>query len=264
MITFSGLDGSGKSSVIAWLRAVLEARGQAVTVLHMNDDVGVYALVRGARDRVKRWLRRPVSGPVPPGVPDQRAVRRAGPPAGRSRIRDLIGQLRYTLIWNKPVRRGLYLVDLLLFQAQRLWVERLRGHLLIMDRYFYDTLVDLSDGDRAGWTRWLHRLTPTPALPVLLDVTPEDSFARKGEYSIAYLRRRWTAYHDVFSRIDSAVIILNQDLETTQALLRRWVEARVPSVSAWGSAPATPPPPPPQAEGRGVSRAGSSRAMPGQ
>ena len=228
VITFSGLDGSGKSSLIAWLKADLEGHGRAVTVLHMNDHVGMYALLRAIRDRVKRWLGRAVSPPVPPGVADARAVR--GTPvtgAPTSRVRAALSKARYVLIWNKPMRRILYVIDIIVFQGYRFWLERVKGRLLIMDRYFYDTLVDLSDERRLAWVGFLERLTPTPDLPVLLDVTPEESYARKGEYSIAYLRRRWNAYHTVFSRVGSAVIIANHNMGSTQMVLQQVASERL-------------------------------------
>src|SRR5207245_9947711 len=50
LITFSGLDGAGKSSLIAWLKSELERRHRAVTVLHMNRDVGLYPVLRVLRD----------------------------------------------------------------------------------------------------------------------------------------------------------------------------------------------------------------------
>ncbi|HEY6854406.1 MAG TPA: hypothetical protein VI139_09160, partial [Gemmatimonadales bacterium] len=62
LITFSGLDGAGKSTLIGWLKAELERRKRAVTVLHMTDNVGVYAAVRALRDGLRRLAGRAPSG----------------------------------------------------------------------------------------------------------------------------------------------------------------------------------------------------------
>ena len=97
-----------------------------------------------------------------------------------------------------------------------------------MDRYFYDTLVDLADGGSFTGVRLLERLTPTPQLPVFLDVTPLESFLRKGEYSVEYLQRRWVAYRRIAPWIRTAVVLLNKPLSETEATLRVAVQERLP------------------------------------
>ncbi len=96
-----------------------------------------------------------------------------------------------------------------------------------MDRYFYDTLVDVSDGRHWFWIRLLERITPTPEVPVLLDISPEESFNRKGEYSVEYLRARWVAYRTVFPWVRAAVTLPNRDLSAAKAALRTIVMERL-------------------------------------
>jgi thymidylate kinase len=228
LITFSGLDGSGKSSVIAWLRTELERHHRTVSVVHMNDHVGVYASLRAARMLAQRLLGRPVTAPPPPGVPDNRTRQQPRDARGRPQLRGL-ARARYAIIWNKPMRRLLYLVDVAMFLAYRFYAETLRRRVLIMDRYFYDTLVDVADGRGWRWARVLKWLTPTPDVPVLLDVTPEESFARKGEYSIEYLRHRWRGYQTVFPWVRESVIVANHDLDTTKRVLEQAVLERLAS-----------------------------------
>ena len=216
LITFSGLDGAGKSTLIEWLRAELVRQQRTVRVFHMNDDVGVYAYLRAVRDRLKRMvhsrngvatLRTTPENGLPPGPPS------AGLRAGLRRVRNAV-------LWNKPIRRALYPIDLLIFLGYRLYFERIRGEVLIMDRYFYDTLVDLADGGSFTAVRLLKRLTPTPHLPVFLEITPSESYARKGEYSVDYLSRRWTAYRTIAPWVRSAVVLVNEHLGETEAALK--------------------------------------------
>ena len=175
LITFSGLDGSGKTTLVGLLRASLERRDVRATVSHMYRDVGVYALGRAL---VRRLGRRAGGGtPGPSGA--------AGPAPG--------------IIWNKSLRLLVYPLDLLLFACYRLYVEGVKRHVLIMDRYFYDTLADVSirrGHPRAA--RILARLTPTPSVPVLLDITPAEAFARKGEHTLSFLEPRREVYRQVF------------------------------------------------------------------
>jgi len=208
LITFSGLDGAGKSTLIEWLRGELERRARRVAVFHMNDHVGVYAYLRAIRDRLR-----------PPRAP--------GDPASPTPLRGRLGAVRDAVLWSKSLRRWLYPIDLVVFWVYRLYVEKLRGRVLIMDRYFYDSLVDVSNGRGTRWVRFLARLTPTPDLAVFLDITPEESFARKGEYSVEYLRARWRHYRAVAPWVRSALVVDNRDLADTQRILARALEERL-------------------------------------
>jgi hypothetical protein len=215
LITFSGLDGAGKSTLIAWLTTECERRRRAVTVLHMNDDVGVYAWVRTLRDRL--------SGRGGNGSAAAPVERRNYGPGWRGRL----GRVRDTVVWNKTLRRLLYPLDLLIFWGYRLTAERLRRRVLIMDRYFYDTLVDVADGRAWRWLRWLERITPVPDVPILLDIGAEESYARKGEYSLPYLRRRYETYQAVFPWVRGGVRIPNHDFEAAKRTLARVVLDRL-------------------------------------
>ena len=186
-MTFSGLDGAGKSTLIDWLQQRLAEHNRSATVFHMNDHIGLYAYLRFARDRV-------VGAPPPPdwsaggAAPDA-----AAPGTWRQRYR----RLRYRILWHKGLRRLIYPFDLLVFAVYRFYHEVLHRRVLIMDRYFYDTLVDVFDPRSGWWLRLLERITPTPTLPVFLDVTPEES--RITSYNVCYtklLRTRWPRRRD--------------------------------------------------------------------
>lgn len=223
LITFSGLDGAGKSTLIDWLKGELERRHRVVTVLHMTDNVGVYATVRALRDGLRRLTgRKNVVEPDLPRMAGEVPRQDTHGPVAR-RVRALLWWLRDTLLWNKPIRRALYPVDLLIFQAFRFYIEALRGRVLVTDRYFYDTLVDVADDGRWFWVRLLERVTPAPDVPVFLEISPEESFARKGEYTVPYLARRRAAYGAVQPLVARALVLHNTDLTTTQRLLARAV-----------------------------------------
>ncbi|HEV8357970.1 MAG TPA: hypothetical protein VGQ17_14555 [Gemmatimonadales bacterium] len=208
LITFSGLDGAGKTTLIEWLRAELERQRRPVTVLHQNDHVGIYACARAVRDRC-------IGRPAPEGPP------RMEP---RSPV---LGRLRDALIWSKVLRRLLYLADLLIFLCYRGYIEKLKRRTLIMDRYFYDTLVDVATGRSGRWLRLLARLTPRPNLPVLLEITPEEAFARKGEYTVEYLRDRSAAYHQVFPWVRAPLRLPARELEAAKGVLAHAVREQL-------------------------------------
>src|SRR5207237_3040693 len=155
LITFSGLDGAGKSTLIEWLRSALEEQRHRVAVLHLEHDVGVYAAVRRLREGAARlaWRR---SGS-------------AAPAASRGPIATLLRRIRHAVVWSKVVRRLIYPLDVAVFLCYRAYIEGIRGQVLIMDRYVYDILVDVSSERARWWIRWLERITPPPMLPLLCD-----------------------------------------------------------------------------------------------
>ena len=212
LITFSGLDGAGKSSLIAWLKGELQRRHRAVTVLHMNRDVGLYPVLRVLRDTLTGAPRDGTAR----AVALEQIARRPGLVGRVQRLRDAV-------VWNRSLRRLIYPVDLLVFLCYRLYVEAVRKRILIMDRYFYDTLVDVARPGGWGGLRWLHRITPTPDVPVLLEISPEAAYARKGEYSLAYLRARETAYGAVFRWVDRPLVLQASDPPASKRALMRVV-----------------------------------------
>jgi thymidylate kinase len=224
LITFSGLDGAGKSTLIGHLKSVLEQRDRRVTVLHMNDDVGLYAYARGLRDRLVSLVRPRRPLPAPAGVVP---VSNQDHAAEAPRRRGLLRGLRDGIVWNKPLRRFIYLIDLVLFFFYRLYVEKIQKRVFILDRYFYDTLVDVSTGKKSLWVLLLSLITPAPSVAIFLDITPEESYARKGEYTVEYLRRRWVGYHTVFAWVPDAVVLPNNDLDATLRTVERAVLERM-------------------------------------
>lgn len=201
LITFSGLDGAGKSTLAEGLVRRLEASGRAVTYLHMNEDVGLYPCLR----RLLRMIR-------PPSSP-RRPVPR---PTGRRGLR--------RLVWSRPLRRVVFLIDLAMFVVLRAWTERFRRRILVLDRYFFDTLVDVGGADTRAWYgRLLERLVAPPDLAVFVAVPPAVAYARKGEYSPEYLGRRWASYQELFRRVPNGLWLKNEELAASEARLEEAV-----------------------------------------
>jgi thymidylate kinase len=207
LITFSGLDGAGKSTLIEILKGALERNNKRVTVLHMDHQIGLYAYLHSLRRLFFSTSHNRNGQPIRK-VPHYNA-------SGLSRaswFKTAIAQGKYVLVWNKPLRRGVYLVDLAIFLFYRLYIEKLRKQILIMDRYFYDRLVDVAGTQRSWYCiRFLALLTPTPTLPIYLDVAPEDAYARKREFSVDYLRNRQATYQKVFPLVRSSIVLPSGD-----------------------------------------------------
>lgn len=220
LITLSGLDGAGKSTLAEALRASLEKGGTPAVIFHMNKDVGLYAYVRNVRDTIKGLIR-PGSGRASSTIPE------SGSPQQTSRAKGALQELRRRIIWNKPLRRWVDLGDLIMFHAYRLYIEKIRRRVLIMDRYFYDRLADQADGRRWKYLRWFARITPVPDVAVLVEVSPEEAFERKGEYSIESMTFRNANYREIFSWVPASVALSNDELDVAVDTLERIVARRM-------------------------------------
>lgn len=216
LITFSGLDGSGKSTLVDYLKDSLELENRKVAVAHMNYDLGVYSALRFIVKKV---------GGVDANGHESHAPREDAF-ANESQTRK--SKLRYHLVWNKGLRALIYPIDVFLFVLYRIYVEQIKQQVLVMDRYFYDTLVDVTEVRRSFRLRFLAWLTPTPNLSVYLDITPEKAFARKNEYSVAYLNQRRLSYHKLISQLPGIMVFsTEQDLDTTRLNLTAAIRERM-------------------------------------
>ena len=174
LISFSGMDGAGKSTQIANLRAWLESRGRSVRVLAFWDDVVVLSRYR--------------EGFVHKVFNSERGIGAPGKPVRR---RDKNVRKWYLT----PVRLLLYLMDAI---SLRVVVARASAtaDVLIMDRYIYDELSNLEP--RAPVTRPFVRLIAAivakPDAAYILDAEPEAAAMRKPEYPVSFLRFCRQAY----------------------------------------------------------------------
>jgi thymidylate kinase len=221
LITFSGLDGSGKSTLVDYLKESLEDDNQRVAVSHMYYDIGVYACLR--------FLVQQTVGRIG-GRSEKRTLQTHAPreQCHKGKFRSRIARLRYQLAWNKSLRIVVYPLDVLIFLLYRFYVEKLHRQILIMDRYFYDTLVDVTGARSSFRLRFLSWLTPTPSLPVYLDISPENAFLRKSEYSVAYLSGRRLSYQKLISELPKVLVLsTEQDLEITRRSLTSAIRERM-------------------------------------
>jgi thymidylate kinase len=187
IVSFSGIDGAGKSTQIARLYHRLTGAGLRVLVLTFWDDVAVFGRARGCFSRAVFKSEKGVGSPEAP-------VRR----------RDKNVQSWYMT----PVRFLFYFMDALALRRSTVISRRAQADVIIFDRYLYDELANLRLQHRAGriYARWLMNLVPRPDVAYLLDADPEQARKRKPEYPLEFLHSNRAAYLALSRLADMTVV----------------------------------------------------------
>jgi thymidylate kinase len=195
IISFSGLDGSGKSTQINNVRDQLTAMGYRVKVLAFWDNVVVATKYR------EGFVHKVYKSEQGIGAPDKPVNRRD------KNVRKWYLNL---------ARHGLYLADAIHLRqviGQQAYSD---AHILIMDRYIYDELANLPLANSASraFARWIGRtFVPTPDLALLLDADPEAAHKRKPEYPVDFMTECRTWYHRLAGLLGTITIVPPLPLE---------------------------------------------------
>ena len=187
LVSFSGIDGAGKSTLIQHLRQALETAGCEVKQFAFWDDVVVCSRLR---EGVTLKVFRSEKGVGAPGKP----VRR----------RD-----KNVRAWYLSLARSLlYLLDAWHLRRMMAEARRSGAEVIIFDRYIYDELANLPLRNYLARTflRAVAASAPRPHLAYVIDANPEEACARKPEYPLEFSRRCRQTYLEMAGMLNLAVV----------------------------------------------------------
>ena len=188
LISFSGLDGAGKSTQIENLRERLSTAGLNVQLLAFWDDVVVLPQYR------ESFVHKVYGSEKGIGAP--------GKPVNR---RDKNVRAWYLTI----ARHALYVLDAINLRRVVSKAFKSGSDVVIVDRYIYDELANLplERPMTLAFLRTIEKIVPLPDIAYLLDADPEAAHKRKPEYPVDFMHRCRAAYYRLAAALGTMTII---------------------------------------------------------
>lgn len=207
LVSFSGLDGAGKTTQIRALCETIDQLGLASVLITFWDDVVVGSHVR------EHFVHRVLGSERGVGAPGRPVLRR---------------DKNISTIGLTVMRHLLYLADSVSLRIMVYRASRRNPAVIVVDRYIYDELVNLSLGNRfsAVYARLLASVAPRPQLAFLLDTDPAQARARKPEYPLEFMYRSRRSYFRLVQLLGTITVIPALDIEDAKrAVLSKFLRA---------------------------------------
>jgi thymidylate kinase len=198
LISFSGIDGAGKSTQIEALREHLRELGFRSTLYTFWDNVVVFPRLR------EHMSSKAFKGDQGVGSPDKPISRR---------------DKNVTSWYITALRLILYLLDAYSLRVAVSGISHGEVDFVIFDRYIYDELANLPlvHSPVRLYVRGLLRLIPKPDIAFVVDADPEVAHIRKPEYPLEFVRTNRDTYITLSRIVGSMTVLAPLSVEETTA-----------------------------------------------
>jgi thymidylate kinase len=193
LVSFSGLDGSGKSTQIENLCSVLAERGYRTHLLAFWDNVVVLSRYREGFVHKVYGSERGIGAPGKPVERRDKNVRR----------------------WYLSLARHcLYFLDALHLGWVIARARRSGADVIVMDRYIYDEWANLplKNPLTRAYIHAVNAFVPQPDVAYLLDADPVAARERKPEYPVDFMQKCRAAYKQLAMLLGTITLVPAVDL----------------------------------------------------
>ncbi len=189
IVSFSGIDGAGKSTQIEMLRTSITEAGLGSSLLTFWDDVAMFS---GFREFCSHLVFRGDKGVGSPDKPINRKDKNV-------------------TSWPAMLMRlYFYLFDAAHLSYVAAKARRSHTDVVIFDRYIYDEFANLPL--QKSWVRFyvrvMMKLIPQPDVAYIIDADPAKARLRKPEYPYEFLQRNRASYLEL-NKIDHILTIIS-------------------------------------------------------
>lgn len=209
VITFSGVDGAGKSTVIAHVKERLEKkwRKRVVVIRHRPSVLPILSAWKYGRQEAEK-----------------RSAHTLPRQGNNQKVSSSLARFSY------------YYLDYVLGQAV-VWLKYTRrGHVVLYDRYYFDFINDSRRSNIClpeRFTKALYTFVNKPRLNFFLYAAPEEILRRKQELSADTIVQLTQKYQALFGQLSGRyhqsqyVPIENHNLDATLTLIGRYIQQEI-------------------------------------
>jgi thymidylate kinase len=196
-VSFSGIDGAGKSTQIEALSARMKEDGLRVVLIRFWDDIAKLTRIRETTGHVV--------------FRGDKGVGTISAPINR-RDKDIRSW------FMTAVRLFLYFVDAISIRFAVKKALRSEADLVVFDRYTFDELANLSLRNPVirGYVWLIMKIVPMPHISYVLDADPIKARARKPEYPLEFLYTNRQAYLDLSDLIGGMTVIAPMSVQEVE------------------------------------------------